>query len=158
MKHLKKLLSLLFVGVLLTALPFQSKAASEEYSNIAEYDLSSGKAKTFVLEDSYGEMYYCTIKPLTDNSVKIKSGNYKVSYTVPNKWKASFVVTIASNKIKALSSPYTHAIVGSIANSSLVKESSTKGALTFRYLYSGFKLFTGVRCYLSNNTLKTEKL
>lgn len=160
MKHLKKLLSFLLFGILCTSFSLKCNAApyEEQYSNIAEYNLSSTESQTFELKDAKGNIYSCTISPLSGNVSRVKNGRYKVSYTIPNKWNASFIVSISSNKISSLSSPSTTAIMGSITNTSLVKESSTKAALKFKYTLAGIQSFTGFRCYISDNTLKTQKI
>lgn len=158
MKKFKKIIVLFLIGILCTSNTVLVKAEFEsQQSNIAEFDLSSKQAKTYKLQDSNGSFFYCTIEPLA-SATRINNGSYRISHTVPDRWKASFIITISSNKIASVSSPTATPIKGSIKNISLKKINNISSALTFTHTYLSISDYTGFKCYITNNTLKTQKI
>lgn len=159
MKNFKKITVLFLIGILCTSNIVLAKADSQKShpNNTAEFDLSSKQTKTYKLQDSDGSFFYCTIEPLS-STMRINNGRYRISHTIPNRWKASFIITISSNKIISVSSPTTTPIKGSIKNVSLKKISNTSSTLTFIHTYLNIADYTGFKCYIANNTLKTQKI
>lgn len=160
MNNIKKTLSLFIILTLLASISSQSSAAASTNTvrSVAEYDLSTDETQTYILKDTKNEIYYCMIEPISASPARLKNGSYRVTHTVPQKWKASFIVKISSNKISSVSSPSAVAIQGSIKNVSLKKTSSTNSTLTFIHTLRSIPQYTGFKCYLSNGTLKTQKI
>lgn len=154
----------LFLSVLSASVAFSSATlsshAEDSYSTSAScsvYSLSTTQSKSFFLMDKNGLPYSVTIEPIEYGS-RMANGKYKVSLTVPNRWKAGFIVTVSSNSISSVSSGTVVPIKGSASNLRLTKISSKQAELRFTYSYLGNKNQTGVRATVTNLSIFTEKI
>lgn len=154
----------LFLSVLSASVAFSSATlsshAEDSYSTSAScsvYSLSTTQSKSFFLMDKNGLPYSVTIEPIEYGS-RMANGKYKVSLTVPNRWKAGFIVTVSSNRITSVSNPSAIPLTGSIKNVVLQKVSSTQATLKFKYIYSSNVMNTGIKASISEGALKISKL
>lgn len=122
------------------------------------YDLSTNQEKEFALLDSFGEIIYVTVTPL--NSSRVKDNSYKIAQTKPNRWKASFIISVKSNKLTSVSSPSVTALSGFVSSPVLRKVSSSQATLKFAWRASStaINLSTGVKVIISNGELKVSIL
>lgn len=151
----------LFLSVLSASVAFSSATlsshAKDSYSTSAScsvYSLSTTQSKSFFLMDENGLPYSVTIEPIEYGS-RMANGKYKVSLTVPKRWKAGFIIDISSNSV---SSGTVVPIKGSASNLRLTKISSKQAELRFTYSYLGNKNQTGVRAIVTNSSIFTEKI
>lgn len=150
-----------FSSFSLTALAAEDTLSEENisFANIAEYDLSSGKTQTFTLLDPDKNEYFVTIEPLTATS-RVDAGSYKVSYSVPNYWTASFVITVSNNKIM---NPRNLTVISDnikviITSKNLILNSFTLATCKLKYTITSTPHSDGFKAYISNNKLYTSRL
>ena len=107
---------------------------------------------------SFGETVYVTVTPL--NSSRVKDNSYKIAQTKPNRWKASFIISVKSNKLTSVSSPSVTALSGFVSSPVLRKVSSSQATLKFAWRASStaINLSTGVKVIISNGELKVSIL
>lgn len=157
MNKRKKRFPILFalMAFIFTASSFPATAADKSLASEASYGLCSDKEEQFILADSSGEAVYVTITPLKTNA-RVNNGSYRVQYTKPDSWKASFVVSISNNQFTGVSSPYVVPIEGNISNILLKKTSSAQAKLTFSWKipFSVLPISCGIKAYISNKQLK----
>ncbi len=85
----------LFLSLTFNSFPSSAQETSNIQHEIIKYDLSQADKQTFTIISDSGEISYVTIEPL-DSNLRINDGTYKVTYTVPNSWVASFHVKISN--------------------------------------------------------------
>jgi len=149
----------IFATMLIFALLFSNTMTicASENTPIASYDLEAGGTQTFHLEDSDGNEIIVTVEELTGNS-RVSNGSYKVTYEYLNIWEAGFTVTVSGNKITRAYSPFHLASSGSISNTSLTLNSSSKATYKFLYKWGILSSTTGVVATISGTELKVSKL
>lgn len=154
-----KRLNFIIIVIALCLNPLNVSASNlNNYSNSIEYDLNLSQIETYSILDDNNELIYITITPQMDYN-KIANGSYKVTYTKPKFWSSSFIVSISNNKFVSASSISVKAITGTIKNYALKKVSSTQITLeVFWSLQSITIQKTGMKAYISNNTLKVSAL
>lgn len=162
MKQMKTIITLLILPLIISNIFMltsyaQSPEETKLYSDIS-YDLNSKQEKEFALLDSFGEIIYVTVTPL--NSSRVKDNSYKIAQTKPNRWKASFIISVKSNKLTSVSSPSVTALSGFVSSPVLRKVSSTQVTLKFAWRASStaLSLSTGVKVIISNGELKVSIL
>ena len=156
MKQFKKtLFSTALILTLLLSSTLISNAA--EMQPDISYDLTKGGTQVFYLEDSNGEEIIITVEEI-EGTARIANGSYKVSYDYPNKWEAGFTVDISSNKITRAYSAFHTAIVGSITNATLTRNSNTKATYKFTHKTGLIGTTSGVVATISGTSLNVSKL
>ena len=162
MKQMKTIITLLILPLIISNIFMltsyaQSPKETKLYSDIS-YDLNSKQEKEFTLLDSFGETVYVTVTPL--NSSRVKDNSYKIAQTKPNRWKASFIISVKSNKLTSVSSPSVTALSGFVSSPVLRKVSSSQATLKFAWRASStaINLSTGVKVIISNGELKVSIL
>lgn len=162
MKQMKTIITLLILPLIISNIFMltsyaQSPEETKLYSDIS-YDLNSKHEKEFALLDPFDETVYITITPLT--SSRVADNSYKITQTKPNRWKASFIISVKSNKLTSVSSPSVTALSGFVSSPVLRKVSSSQATLKFAWRASStaINLSTGVKVIISNGELKVSIL
>lgn len=162
MKQMKTIITLLILSLMNSNLfLLTSYAQSPKETKLCHdvsYDLSTNHEKEFALLDSFGKIIYVTVTPL--NSSRVKDNSYKIAQTKPNRWKASFIISVKSNKLTSVSSPSVTALSGFVSSPVLRKISSSQATLKFAWRASStaINLSTGVKVIISNGELKVSIL
>lgn len=161
MKQIKKNFTLLFAIIIFitsSQTVFATDSPTPSTSNtVAEYSLLSNETQTFSLTDENNKPYYITIEPISNMS-RMANGDYRVTYTVPNRWTANFIITISSNKMLSVSYPAVIALTGYVTDIALRKDSSTQASLKFLYHMQMVPITAGMKAYISNNSILVQKL
>lgn len=152
------ILIILFLSLTVNSFPSRARETLNIQHEVIKYDLSQADKQTFTIISDSGEISYVTIEPL-DSKLRINDGTYKVTYTVPNSWVASFQVKISNNLISSVSNPAVSATTGIVYSYALNKNSSTKATLNINWRNNQGMLYaTGFYAWISNGNLYSKKL
>lgn len=158
MRKIQKVLLAMVLCATLIGSQFCIANASEATSDMtAVYDLKKGGTQSFTITEDDGSTSEIIVEELPAKA-RVNNGNYKISRNLPHKWSATFYVNISSNKITKAYNPSVKALLGSITNVSLKKNSSSKATLSFLHVHTLSHSRTGIAANIQNSTLFISRL
>lgn len=108
-----------------------------------------------MVQDENGELQKIIVEEIRTS--RVSDGSYKVTYQNTGFWDAGFYVTISSNQITKVYSPFYFTYIGEITAPILTKNSVTKATYAFVYTKSHINFQTGVIATISNKNLVVSK-